>query len=562
MSRTRLRVEPRDGSPYDVPLTTDELTIGRGESNTIQFRDPWLSRVHARVVWSDGVHVLVDAGSRNGTFLNGERLQGSSELRPGDHVTLGNLLLRYLQDATGNFEVSDTHTALKTAGTLMISSDELNLDTYRRRVRERADAALASELLPTINEVASSLLAHMPLAELADVLLQRVVAAVPAERGALLLRSERGRGALEVHARYGYDDDVQVRISRTIVEAAVNGRQAIITVDAQSDERFERAQSVMLQGIRSVLCVPISDSESRVLGLIYLDHRIANEVFTETTLRLVGLIANLAAVKVENCWLLEDQNEKRRMEEQLAVGAQIQRGLLPSSAPELPGYDLAGLNRSCFEIGGDTYDFLRKDDGKLALVVADISGKGVAAALLMAVLQASIRALVPVVSGPADLMTRLNRTLVENTPDNRFATVFYAELDPQNHTLEYASGGHNPCLLWTPADGVQTLDSSGPIVGLVSQAKYTSREVDLAIGSTLMLYTDGVTELLTEEGDEFGLDPLLDILALSGGQSAHDVIDSVHDRMHSYIGSDRFDDDSTLVVLRRLSPPSVPADGH
>lgn len=552
MSRASLRVEPRDGTAYDLPLGTEEVTIGRGETNTVQFRDPWLSRVHARIVWRGGVHVLVDTGSRNGTYLNGNRLRGSKELKSGDHVNLGNLLLCYLLDATGNFEVADSKTELETSGTLMISSDELNLDHYRQRVRERADAAAAAELLPTINEVASSLLAHVPLAELAELVLERVVSAVPAERGALLLRSDRGRGALEVHARHGYGDDVQVRISRTIVDAAVEGHQAILTVDAQSDERFESAQSVMMEGIRSVLCVPIADSEGGVLGLIYLDHRIANEVFNESTLRLVGLIANLAAVKVENCWLLEDQNEKRRMEEQLAVGAKIQRGLLPAAAPKLPGYDLAGLNRSCFEIGGDYYDFLQKDDGTLALIVADISGKGVPAALLMAVLQASIRALVPVVSGPADLMNRLNRALVENTPDNRFATVFYAELDPRNHRLEYASGGHNPCLLWTPAGGVQTLDSSGPIVGLVSRASYASRTVDVPVGSTLMLYTDGVTELLTEEGNEFGIDPLVEILARSGGAGAHELIDRVHDRMHSYIGSDRFDDDITLVVLRRL----------
>lgn len=552
MSRATLRIEPRDGTPYDLTLGTEEVTIGRGEANTVQFRDPWLSRVHARIVWSGGSHVLRDAGSRNGTYLNGERLEGGHDLRPGDHVNLGNVVLRYLQAATGNFEMADSKTALKTAGTLMISSDELNLERYRQKVRERADAAVASELLPTINEVASSLIAHVPLAELAQLLLRRIVQAVPAERGALLLRADKGQGALEIHARHGYHEDVQVRISRTIVDAAVDGHQAILTVDAQSDERFEQAQSIMMQGIRSVLCVPIS-SESGVIGLIYLDHRIVNEVFSETTLRLVGLIANLAAVKIENCWLLEDQNEKRRMEEQLAVGAQIQRGLLPASAPELPGYDLAGLNRSCFEIGGDYYDFLRKEDGRMGLVIADISGKGVAAALLMAVLQASIRALVHTVDGPADLMTRLNRALVENTPDNRFATVFYAELDPQSHRLEYASGGHNPCLLWTPKSGIQTLDSSGPIVGLVSRASYTSRVVEVPVGATLMLYTDGVTELLTEQGDEFGVEPLLDILAGSGGAGAHEVIDRVHDRMHSYIGSDRFDDDSTLVVIRRTN---------
>ncbi len=219
----------------------------------------------------------------------------------------------------------------------------------------------------------------------------------------------------------------------------------------------------------------------------------------------------MAAVKVENCYLLEGQLEKKRMEEQLAVGSQIQRGLLPAEEPAIPGYELYAGYQSCFEVGGDYYDFIRKDDGKLALVIADISGKGVGAALLMAVLQASLRALVNAVAEPAELIRQLNKVLVASSPHNKFATIFYAELNPATHVLEYVSGGHNPSLL-AIGEEIRELGSSGPVVGIVPSATFRCHSVELPPGATLVLYTDGVTELNDEAGEEFGTERLAEVV--------------------------------------------------
>ena len=326
-------------------------------------------------------------------------------------------------------------------------------------------------------------------------------------------------------------------------------------MDAQSDERFGQAVSIMMQGIRSVVAAPLVANDREVIGLVYLDDRVASSVFNENSLRLVGLIANLAAVKVDNCYLLEEQLEKRRMAEQLAVGAQIQRGLLPSADPQLDGYEICGLNRSCFEIGGDYYDFIPKDDGSLALVVADVSGKGVGAALLMAVLQASVRALIETASDPAELVRRLNRVLVENSPDNKFATLFYAELDPEGHRLSYVSGGHNPTLLVTGGE-TQELGSTGPIVGLVPRATFRCETVDLEPGATLLIYTDGVTELENEQGEELGLEPIIELIGQQEWASMADLMEEVGALMRRFAQREQFDDDTTLVVVRRLESAS------
>ncbi|MEM1180605.1 MAG: SpoIIE family protein phosphatase [Acidobacteriota bacterium] len=554
----KLRIDQRNQPSREFQLGTAPVTIGRGIGNTLHFRDPWLSREHAKlsVDSGDDDFVLEDLGSRNGTYLNGQTLQDKRRLRSGDIITLGDVQLTYVDQSATSVRVADSGVSLDNGGTVMISSDELSYDRFQATVAPQGMDA--GELLPALHSVTSALVRHFPLDELVEKVLDLLLDAVPSERVALLLKERGGDqldtdGRLEVKARRGYGFDDEVRISRTIIQAVLEDRQAVLTMDAQSDERFGQAVSIMMQGIRSVLAAPLVANDNEVIGLVYLDDRVSRAVFNENSLRLAGLIANLAAVKIDNCYLLEDQLEKRRMAEQLAVGAQIQRGLLPSADPQIDGYEICGLNRSCFEIGGDYYDFIPKDDGNLALVVADVSGKGVGAALLMAVLQASVRALIDSASDPAELVRRLNRVLVDNSPDNKFATLFYAELDPVRHQLHYVSGGHNPALLLVDGE-TRELNSTGPIVGLVPGATFRCETVEFDAGSTLLIYTDGVTELENDRGEELGVEPLVDLMRADEWESINDLVEEVGALMRRFAHRDQFDDDTTLVVAHRPSP--------
>ncbi|MEM8929821.1 MAG: FHA domain-containing protein, partial [Acidobacteriota bacterium] len=332
----RLRVEQREQQPRDLVLRGHGVTIGRGIGNTLHLRDPWLSREHALVEPTDhgSGWRLIDLGSRNGTYLNGERVHTATLLVAGDVINLGDVCLTYLDDQATGVRLADSSVALDHEGTVMISSDELRFDRFHREQR----TADREDLLPILNEVASALVSHFPVDELAEKVLDLVLDAVPAGRAALLLRSlpstdDAAPGddaVLEVLANRGYHGEDEVTISRTIARVVIEEKQALLTMDAQSDERFDRAVSIMMQGIRSIICAPLVDNRQEVIGLLYLDDRLATPVFSERALRLVGLIANLAAVKLENCYLLEEQLEKRRMEEQLALGAEIQRRLLPT----------------------------------------------------------------------------------------------------------------------------------------------------------------------------------------------------------------------------------------
>ncbi len=545
-----LRIERGEKSPYEIELGAEDFDIGRGPGNALHFRDPWLSRTHARITWQHDRHHLEDLKSRNGTFLRGALLKERQTLAHGDIIMLGDIELRYYENPPARHGFAG---ARRFGGdsTVVLSTDDLVFERYQEAPTLMVASEKEASLLPALNAAAAALISHYPLAELVERILRLVLDAVNAERAAVLLRSRRDNPQLEVRAFHGFASDQEVGISQTIIDEVTHYKKAILTLDAQTDERFDEAVSIQLEGVRSLICVPLWNNHE-VIGLVYLDHRITGRTFSARDLRLVGLIANMAAVKLENVYLLEEQIEKRRMEEQLAVGTKIQRSLLPSESPQLEGYDIYGATRPCFEIGGDYYDFVQLSNGKLAIVIADVAGKGVGAALLMASLQASLRALIQTVSELDVLFAQLNQALLAISPANRFATVFYAELDPATHTLEYVSGGHNPGILATE-EGMEELMPTGPIVGLVPDVKYTSRRIDLPPGSTLLLYTDGVTELMSESNEEFGTERLQEVLRQNLTGAAIDLLRAIGGEMTAFNDGAGFDDDSTAVAIRRTS---------
>ena len=571
----------------------NELSIGRDPRNDLSIADPWLSRFHARLVRRRGSYVLEDLGSRNGTYLNGGRVAEGITLADGDRIELGDLEMRYLENADDGAlgdESASWDPALPRESTVLLNSREL---TYGEEQAEQTASGRGRDHghLPALHTVASALISDYPLEELTRVVLRMARKVVGAERCALLLLPRRRRrsaslqldvpaapGApsrphrvptlpmdlldiqkaaghqnaedLELSAAHGFEQGEEISISRTILREVLENERAVLTLDAQSDARFDASMSLRLQGVRSILCVPLWNNQ-RVIGVLYLDQRMQGRGFNEGDLRLAGLVANMAAVKIENLYLLEERLEKRRLEEQLRVGAEIQRRLLPAENPNVGGYDLFGENRSCEQVGGDYYDFIPKTGDKLAVVLADVAGKGVGAALLMAVLQASLRALAQDARRPESLVDRINRVLVERSPGSKYATLFYGELDLREHTFQYVNAGHVPPALLRTAEGeVQALQSSGPVVGLLEEAGFKSRTVAFDPGSTLLICTDGITELENHQGEELGRGVLEEVLAEPFG-SAREVAEALHRRQVAFCGRETFDDDSTVLVVHR-----------
>ncbi|HET6267607.1 MAG TPA: SpoIIE family protein phosphatase [Acidobacteriota bacterium] len=547
-----IRVEQKHEKPFEVDLVKDLFTIGRSSGNDLAFNHLSLSRHHAKIVKDKEAYTIEDAGSRNGTFLNGTKIAGATTLNSGDVIQLGEIILRFIEPFSDKLRVTDTGPVFQEA-TFMIDSNKFNLQRYAEESKERSVSPTGGEenIWPALNQAAAALITHYPIEQLLEVVMNIVFAAVPAERGALILRDPKVPDKLDLRVVRSAFPDQALQISRTIIQEVTKNQKAVLTLDAQTDDRFGSAQSIQMQGIRSIICVPLYNNRE-VIGLIYIDNLISKRTFTQSDLRLIALIANMAAVKIENELLVQQKIEMKRLEEQLAVAAQIQRKLLPQSNPEVPNYQLYGVNRSCYEIGGDYYDFIPKNDGKIAIVIADVSGKGVGAALLMASFQASIRALVNSEPNLANFMEQLNQVMIANSPPNKYITVFYGELDATNHTFEYVNAGHNPPIHMSKNKS-ELLTACGPVVGIVPTAKYQKRLINLERGDLLFLYTDGITESQDPEGAEFGEQGAIEFLSKNRETKLDELSQMLEEHIRDFTKAAPPVDDSTLIFLRRAS---------
>jgi serine phosphatase RsbU (regulator of sigma subunit) len=544
----RLSVELPDGRSFDVDLKSGVLRVGRSPQNELALPSLSLSRQHARFVGEGRDWSVEDAGSRNGSFVNGTLLTETVPLQDGDEIRLGDVKLTYRRDRSPS--VAMTPGGLPRGDqTFFLDRDSLDLKKYAEEERSRREA---SGEMPNVwmllGEAASALIADYPLDRLFEVTLDLAFKAVPAQRAAILLRGAGGE--LETRASRNLSSDQTLGISRTIAQAVLEQKKAVLTIDAQSDERFEAAASLRIQGVRSVLCVPLLSSDE-VRGMLYVDSLIGRRAFNESDLRLLGLIGNMAAVKIDNLNLVDQQIEKERMEEQIEVAQRIQRRLYPQHSPEIPGYAIHGTSQSCYEIGGDYFDFLRRADGKLGFVVADVSGKGVGAALLMSAFQASLRTLVKGESTPAELMQRVNAVLCENSMPGKFVTVFYGELDLESHTLEYVNAGHNSPILIGPG-GERLLESTGPVTGILPQARFLSRTTSIEPGALLAIYSDGLSEAENPKDEEFGLERLTALVSRLRDEEPRQAAQAMLQELVAFESTAPRKDDCTLVLVKRL----------
>ncbi|MDQ3013564.1 MAG: SpoIIE family protein phosphatase, partial [Acidobacteriota bacterium] len=346
--------------------------------------------------------------------------------------------------------------------------------------------------------------------------------------------------------------DQGIRLSQSITEQVLKHGTSVLTSDAQQDPRFQERQSIVLGGVRSVMAVPLA-IEGRVSGMVYVDNPYYSNRFTERDLQLLKLVADVASIRIENVRLLEVQQEQKRLANELAVASEIQIRLHPASPPALEGYDMIGVSFPCYEVGGDYFDFIEKRDGRYVIALGDVSGKGVAASLLMSSIHAAVRAHTTTRLSASEVIGEINQYIYDNTPANRYVTLFYSELDPRSHQLTYINAGHNPPMLVRASGEVTTLDIGGFPVGITQFCDYREGWVELEPGDVLVIYSDGVTESQNEEGEEFDESRLVEIVQRNRGRTAAGLRDRIDEALAKFVGKAKTVDDLTLVIVKRKS---------
>ncbi|HUA87728.1 MAG TPA: SpoIIE family protein phosphatase [Bryobacteraceae bacterium] len=535
-----------DGKTVTVPLERDRISLGRSSTNELCYPDDaGLSRQHLVLVRQDGQWCVEDLGSKNGTLLNGRRLEKCTAFRPGDRISAGHLTIEFADTVptlqTVEFvdhaeSVSSTSTTVVASldGVLSPQVDDLN-KTYVMQGSPQTRALIRA---------GRELAGHRPLAELFQVIMDLSVEAVAAGRG-VLMTLENGQLQVRAHRGDGF------RISQTVRDRVLNEKASLLVRDAQLDQDLRDQRSIVEQRVRGMIAVPLQTND-RVIGLIYLDTPHLIREFSREDLNLLTVMANVAAIRIEHARLNEIEAAERAMAKELEQAAQIQQGLLPSKPPAIPGLDLAGNTTACHTVGGDYFDYIPFPDGRVAILVGDVAGKGMPASLLMSSLQARVQVLFEDAAGLAGKLGRLNKAICAHCPKNRFITFFIAVADPATGELVFSNAGHNPPLLIRAGGSVDKLSNDGLILGILPTAVYQETATQMNSGDVLVMFSDGVTEAPDPKDEDFGEDRLASLVASLRDRPSSEIVEAIEAAVNEWTQGAPAADDITVLVARRV----------
>src|SRR5436305_10995465 len=488
------------------------VTIGRSARNDLCIPDPFASRVHVEVRNEGDEYFLQDLDSANGTLYNGSVVEAPITLTRGGRIQIGETEMVFNDSpfplSSGATMITDNTSSIPEATISLSSADRTTsglfeaIEGARTQSEDTAAARVGkqADLLALISKVGVALLASVTLHETLEQIVALVFEAVPADRCMIMMRDAKSPELKVAVARLRdrAGEVGEIRISRSVIDEVVTNGKSVLTSDAQADPRF-MGGTVVLQGVRSVLAVPLGVGEN-VFGIIYADSPIAEGRFTEDHLKVLTTLASVAAIRVENARLVEARFQQERLERELQLAMEIQQRFQPTAPPVVPGYELQGISFPSYQIGGDYYDFIPCADGRLVVALGDVSGKGTSAALLMSSLHAAVHAQVASCRPITETIGAVNRYLADNTPANRFVTLFYAELDPLTGSLSFINAGHNPPLIAHDAGTTEQLDSGGVPLGIMADYDYREGRTQLRPGDLLVPYSHGATDATNPNG--------------------------------------------------------------
>jgi len=346
--------------------------------------------------------------------------------------------------------------------------------------------------------------------------------------------------------------EIRLPIGKGLAGTVAATGEALILHDVYEDPRFDRSLDQKTgYRTRSMLCVPIKNRRQRIVGVLQLLNKTFGS-FGPRDLEFLSGISEHMAIAMENATLHMELLEKQRMEQELALGREIQSRLLPSAPVDVRGVELGALSLPCYEVGGDYFDFIELPGGDLGLAIGDVSGKGVSAALIMSSVQAALRVAAPIEDDLARLVARLNALIFRSASGRKYATFFFGRYTPSTGLLRYVNAGHNPPYVVT-ANVLTEIGSTGRPIGLLPESSYTEGTIELPPGSTLFLYTDGLNEAADPEEVEFGNERLRDLFLAQRDVPLTAIPSRVIDALTTFERGAKATDDKTIVVMRRSS---------
>ena len=539
-----------DGARRTVRVSTFPFLIGRGTDtgNHLQLSDRRISRQCAALVLRDAQICIEDRGQRRGVFVNGERVENRA-LFDGDIITFG------LEDS---FQL-----IFHGAG---VQESLPELFTRIEHVSATDSGAGGLHKLSLLLEATTLLQSQLPLNSILELMVDQAISLTDADRGLLLRQDEAGK----LHVRLARQAGAKrlplegLEPSQTAVRWALENKSSIVTENIEhADFDLKAAQSIIAQRLRAVVVIPLyamrdasaADSShpavrGELLGVLYLDSR-RPAAFSSLERQILDAISLEAASVLDNARLVERERERQRMEQELGIARDIQQALLPREFHLFPHLQVTGINQPCLTVGGDYFDVLQLEEDRTAFLIADVSGKGLGAALLTTMLQGALSGMT-IGQDPAKVFNHINRFLVEHASVGRYATLFFAILAPTGR-LEFINAGHPSPMLLRRGQVEAPFPASGFPVGLIPEAEFTSATVNLEPGDTLVLFSDGITEAMDPDEEQFGTNRLKEALAGQMDTSVEDLQRMILGSVENFARGARQADDLTLLLIRFLA---------
>jgi len=505
----------KGGKPGRIDLTADRLLMGRSPECGLVLDTGAVSRQHAELVREDQAFILNDLQSRNGTYVNGNRITAPTPLTDNARIKICEYLFTFHSDiakppSAPAIDLVVTDGKADTA-TIMSTLDASTSNGLSGIIVEVRPEAKLRAMLEISRNLGSVLRVDEVLPKILDSLFKIFS---QADRGFILLNDDNAKRLIPkaVKNRREQGDD-SLRISRTIVKQVMENGQAILLADASSDQQFNMSQSISDFRIRSIMCVPlVSQATNKPFGIIQIYTEDRRHQFTQEDLDLLVSVASTAAIALENARMHEDLLTKARIERELQFAAEVQRGFLPADWPALPGYGFYAFYEAAYSVGGDYYGFVELPEKRLAISLGDVSGKGMPAAMLMARLSSDIRFAAITEPNPGAAVQLVNRSLSEAGLNDKFVTLLYMVLDSHKHSLSLVNAGHMSVMIRKRSGEIEEIgdEKAGLPLNVAPDPDYEYQTITYPFepGTTALVYTDGVSEAMNPANELFGFDRL------------------------------------------------------
>src|ERR1700741_967007 len=536
----------------NIVLNRTPFTVGRKVDKDLVIADPRVSRDHAQIMQDGQEFFIEDLGSKHGTFVNGERIQ-RQKLERGDRLEFGARDSAYVLFNPAHATSNTAREFLSQISVIQINKEATDLEKltlFLDAARKLNTAGVLDEILMTMLDVTLKL--------------------TRAERGYIFLKTEEGKLRLAAGRNLKKEPLLDDKtISHSILEESMRSNSEFLLTDTSQSLDMAGRQSIVAYDLRTVVCIPLrkmqvhstrggltpvpAANSAEAMGALYLDSRFASRDISGVDEDILHVIATEAASLIENARLVQAEEEARRYQQELSIAARIQKQLMKVKIPEVPFAKMDGRNLQCKEIGGDFYDAVNTKDG-LAVVLADVSGKGVSAALLASTLQGMIYS--HLISGMSllDVVTAVNRFFSEKMGGDRYATLLLVRLR-RDGELEYVNCGHVQPLLVCGGEVMRPPHGNVP-VGLLADATFESASCQMKSGDRFILVTDGVTEAENAMGDFF------EDFRLEAAAAKSPTLEGIFGAVTEFCAGNPLNDDCTVVELSYTNPEISDPECH